>query len=76
MTFEKVKAVILETINCDEEQITMDAKLKTDIGLDSLDAMELGMALEEACGITIEEEALTSFETIRSIVEYIDSKVA
>ena len=76
MTFEKVKGIIVDTINCDESEITMDAKLKEDLNIDSLDSMELVMALEEAYGITIEESALGSFESVKNIVEYIDSHVA
>ena len=76
MTFEKVKEIIVDTINCDESAITMDAKLKEDLNIDSLDSMELVMALEEAYGITIEESALGSFESVKNIVEYIDSHVA
>ena len=76
MSFEKVKETIVEIINGDEEKITMDASLKDDLGIDSLDAMELSMALEEAYNITIEEEALQDFDTVRKIVEYIDKQVA
>ena len=76
MTFEKVKEIIVDTINCDESEITMDAKRKEDLNIDSLDSMELVMALEEAYGITIEESALGSFESVKNIVEYIDSHVA
>lgn len=76
MTFDKVKEIIIETINCDEAQITMEADLKDDLGVDSLDSMELVMALEEAYGITIEEEAAAGLTSVKSIVEYIDSHVA
>lgn len=76
MTFEKVKEVMVDTISCDEDKITMDAALKDDLGIDSLDAMELSMALEEAYGISIEEEALAEFTTVRKIVEYIDKVCA
>ncbi len=76
MTFDKVKEVILDTLNCDEETITLNANLKEDMGLDSLDAMELCIALEEAYSISIEEDALTGFLTVQNIVEYIDSKTA
>ncbi len=74
MSFEKVKEIIVDTINCDEDMITMEASLKDDIGIDSLDAMELSMALEEEFSLTIEEEALANFVTVKDIVDYIDSK--
>lgn len=76
MSFEKVKEVICETINCEEDNITLEASLKDDLGIDSLDAMELSMALEETYDITIEEEALQGFVTVKDIVEYIDANVA
>lgn len=76
MTFEKVKEIIMETVNCDEDKITLEANLKDDLSMDSLDAMELSMAIEEAYDMTIEEEALAQFVTVANIVDYIDSKVA
>ncbi|MDO4978104.1 MAG: acyl carrier protein [Eubacteriales bacterium] len=76
MTFEKVKEIIMETINCDEEKITLEASLKEDLDMDSLDAMELSMALEEAYDITIDEDELQNFVTVKNIVEYLDSQNA
>ena len=54
----------------------MEANIKNDLGMDSLDAMELAMALEEAFSISIEEESLSTFETVKDIVTYIDEHVA
>ena len=76
MTFDKVKEIIMDTINCDEEKISLDASLKEDLDMDSLDAMELSMALEEEYEITIEEEELQNFVTVRNIVDYIDKVCA
>lgn len=76
MAFEKVKEIMIETVNCDEEKLTLEASLKDDLGIDSLDAMELSMALEEAYDITIEEEDLQGFVTVKDIVDYIESHVA
>lgn len=76
MSFEKVKEIIMDTINCDGDKIVLEASLKDDLGIDSLDAMELSMALEEAYDLTIDEEDLHGFVTVKNIVDYIDSKVA
>lgn len=73
MTFEKVKEIIVETISCDEEKVTMEAKLADDLGADSLDAVELNMALEEAFEITISDEDLVKFVTVGDIVKHIES---
>ena len=73
MTFEKVKAVIVESLNCDEASVTPEAKLIDDLGADSLDAVELIMALEEAFGCTFEEDAATQMQSVQDIVSYIDA---
>ncbi|MDE7432384.1 MAG: acyl carrier protein [Lachnospiraceae bacterium] len=75
MTFDKVKEIIMETLSCGEENITLEASLMDDIGADSLDAVELNMALEEAFDIKIPDEALAEFVTVKDIVEYIDENV-
>jgi acyl carrier protein len=76
MNFEQVKAVIVETVNCAEDSVVLDADLKEDLSIDSLDAVELNMALEEKFGITISDDDLTTFVTVKDIVDYIDKKVA
>lgn len=75
MTFEKVKDIIVETVNCDADAVVMDAKLGDDLGIDSLDAMEINMALEEAFSISIADEDLVKFVQVSDIVNYINSKV-
>ena len=54
-TFDKVKSVIVESLNCDEALVTPEARLVEDLGADSLDAVELIMAMEEACNMTFED---------------------
>lgn len=76
MTFEKVKETIVDTVNCDEEAVVLEAALKEDLNIDSLDAVELSMALEEAFGLTISDEDLATFVTVKDIVNYIDKNVA
>lgn len=75
MTFEKVRDIIVETVNCDADIVVLDAKLGDDLGIDSLDAMEINMALEEAFSISIADEDLVKFVKVSDIVSYIDSKV-
>ena len=73
MNFEKVKEVIVNAANIDEDKIKLSASLESDLGLDSLDAVELGMALEDEFGITIDEDKLASFKTVEDIVNFIDN---
>lgn len=74
MTFEKVKETILSSLNCSEEKIVPEAKLMEDLEMDSLDATDLAMALEDSLGITIDDSAFEKFTTIQDIVDYIDQQ--
>lgn len=73
MTFEKVKEIIVDTLSCTQEAVTLEANLMDDLGADSLDAVELNSALEEGFDITIPDEMLEKFVTVKDIVDYIDS---
>ena len=50
MTFEEMKKIVVDTLNCDADKVTMDASLTDDLQADSLDAVELNMAFEEIGG--------------------------
>lgn len=73
MTFDKVKEIIVDTLSCDEDKVTLEATLTDDLGADSLDAVELNMALEEAFEITIPDEELANFKSVGDIVTYIEN---
>lgn len=72
MIFEKVKDVIVDTLSCDAEEVKMETSLMDDLGADSLDAVELNMALEEAFEIRIPDEALAEMKLVSDIVKYIE----
>ena len=74
MTFEKVKEIIVDTINCDESEITMETTFIDDLGADSLDSVELIMAFEEEFGAAIPEEDAEKLTTVGKVVEYLKSK--
>ena len=71
MTFEELKNVIVETMNADEEKVTMEASLADDLQADSLDAVELNMAIEEAFGTSIPDEELPNMKTVGDIFNYL-----
>ncbi len=73
MTFDKVRDVIVDTISCDAEDVNPEATLADDLGADSLDAVELNMAFEDAFGITIPDDDMASFKTVGDIVTYIEN---
>lgn len=72
MNFEKVKEVMINTLNCDEEKITPEATLAEDLNIDSLDAVELVMALEEEYSIKIPDTELENLKTVKDIVDCIE----
>ena len=74
--FAKVQEVILDTLSCDKESVTMEASLADDLGADSLDAVELNMALEEAFGAEIPDADLEKMKTVKDIVDYIQAHTA
>ena len=73
MEFEKLREQIAETLNCDLEKVTMEARLAEDLEADSLAAVELSMALEEAFGVTIADEDLPNLKTVGDLFNYITS---
>ena len=72
MSFEQVKEVMVETLNCEEEDIKSEALLEDDLGIDSLDAVELALALEELFGVKIPDEELSEMKTVKDIVDCMD----
>lgn len=76
MDFEKVRDIIVETLSCDAEQVTMEATLAEDLGADSLASVELVMALEEATDIKIDDEDLPKLKTVGDIVKYLEDHKA
>jgi acyl carrier protein len=72
MIFEKVQQALASQFELDPETITMDTNLIDDIGADSLDVVELIMALEDEFGIAISDEDATQLYTVRRIVEYLE----
>jgi acyl carrier protein len=70
----KVKAVVAEKLNVGEDQVTADAKFVEDLGADSLDQVELIMALEDDFELKIPEEEAETLTTVGSAVDYIVSK--
>ncbi len=72
---EKVKEIVIEQLDVQAEQVTEDASFIEDLGADSLDTVELVMALEENFDIEIPDEDAEKIKTVRDAVEYIDKSV-
>ena len=75
--FEKVKAIIVEQLGVeDKDTVTPQANFVDDLGADSLDTVELVMALEEEFDIEIPDEAAEKITTVQAVVDYINIHVA
>lgn len=70
----KVKSVVSEKLNVGEDQVTTDAKFVEDLGADSLDQVELIMALEDEFDLKIPEEEAEQLSTIGAAVDFIIAK--
>ena len=70
--FEKIKAIIANELNIDESKITLESSLSEDLGADSLDAVELIMALEDEFGVTVSDDDTQSIRTVGDIVELVE----
>ena len=73
--FEEIKKLLVECAHVDENEVTLDANLKKDLGIDSLYAVELTLQLEEIYGIEIDADEMANLVTVRDIVELIEKKV-
>jgi acyl carrier protein len=74
MILEKVKAILVEELDVEEENINLDSKIKDDLGADSLDLFELISKIEDELDITIDEEDYGKLVTVGDIVNYITDK--
>jgi len=70
---EKVKSIIMEQLGVEEEEVTPAASFSDDLGADSLDQVELVMALEEEFNIEISDEEAEKIKTVQDAVNYIQS---
>lgn len=72
MVFEKVKAILIDQLDVDEDKVVADATIIDDLGADSLGVVDLVMALEDEFDIEIEEDKYESFKTVGDIVKYLE----
>ena len=72
--FDKIKEIIVEQLGVNENDVTMDASFIDDLGADSLDMVELIMAMEEEFDIEISEEDAENISTVGSAIEYIKER--
>ena len=72
MIFDEIKDIIIDQLQVDESEVTMDTNLLKDLSADSLDAVEIIMAIEEEYGIEIPDEDAETFQTVGDLVRYVE----
>lgn len=75
MVFDKIKDIIVEQLDVEEDAITMEASITEDLGADSLDVVDLVMSIEESFDVEIPDEEVENIKTVGDIVKYIENKV-
>ncbi len=73
--FEEIKKLFVECANVNENEVKPEAKLKEDLGIDSIYAVELTLQLEEIYGVVIEYEEIEKLKTVDDIVKLVEQKV-
>ena len=73
---DRVKKIIVIQLNVSEEQVTPEASFIDDLGADSLDQVELVMALEEEFGNEIPEDDAEKLQTVGSVIEYVEKNLS
>lgn len=72
MVFEKVREILVDQLELDEDVVTMEANVVNDLGADSLDVVDIVMSLEEEFDIEIPDEEFEHVKTVGDIVKYIE----
>ncbi len=75
MVFDKVRDIIVDQLDVDEDKVKMEASITDDLGADSLDVVDLVMSLEEEFDIEIPDEQVENVKTVGDIVKYIEENV-
>ena len=72
MVFDKIKEIIMDQLQVEESEITMDTNLMKDLSADSLDAVEIIMAIEDEYGIEIPDEEAENIQTVQDLVKFVE----
>ncbi len=69
---EMIKGIIKDTLKVDDANITEETNLTEDLGIDSLDVVELIVAIEEATGVSVEDEDMEKLHTVGDVLKYVN----
>ena len=72
MIFEKVKSMIVDQLDVDEDKVTMNANIQDDLGADSLDIVDLVMSFEDEFDMEIPDDQVENIKTVGDVVKYVE----
>lgn len=75
MTIDKIKKILADTLDVNEEELSLDTNIATDLGADSLDVVEILMSIEDEFDIEIPDSEIENIRTIGELVEYIETNM-
>ena len=75
MIFDEVKEILAEKLDIDPETIEMTSNLQTDLGADSLDAIDIVMSIEDQYGIEVPDSGIENMRSVEDIVSFIENNV-
>ncbi len=75
MVFEKIKAILSEQLDIDEDSITTESLIVEDLGADSLDAIDIVMSVEDEFGIEVPDEIVEKMESVNDIITYVENNI-
>ena len=70
--FEKVRDILAKQMRMDPQNVKPESRIKEDLGADSLDVLQLLMAIEDEYGIEVPDEKLATFSTVQDVVNFLD----
>lgn len=73
MVFDKIRDIIVDQLDVEEDKVTLEASITDDLGADSLDVVDLVMSIEESFDIEIPDEEVENIKTVGDIVKYIEN---
>lgn len=75
MVFDKIKVILAEQLDIDENSITPESLIVEDLGADSLDAIDIVMSVEDEFGIEVPDEIVEKIETVNDILSYVENNI-
>lgn len=72
MVFERIREIICDQLDLEEDKVTMDSDIMEDLEADSLDVVDLVMSIEDEFGLEVPDDQIENFRTVGDVVRYIE----